>query len=107
MDVEVQLFECDSCHLEFKQKSTFLRHVSHKKVCKSYYGESRLNDMTIEGKLSAKRKWWQRHADEAKKSYQTQWGRNRLLFAEVHIRCSAEKYNSCARARARSIVTRI
>ena len=27
--------------------------------------------MRIEGKLSAKRKWWQRHADEAKKSYQT------------------------------------
>ena len=69
MDVEVQLFECDSCHLEFKQKSTFLRHVSHKKVCKLYYGDSRLNDMRIEGKLSAKRKWWQRHADKAKKSY--------------------------------------
>ena len=63
----MDVFKCDSCHLEFNEKATLLRHVSHKKVCKSHYGESRLNDMRIEGKLTAKRKWWKDHADEAKK----------------------------------------
>ena len=69
--MDVEIFECESCHLEFKQKATLLRHVSHKKVCKSHYGESRLNDMRIEGKLLAKRKWWKDHASlDAKESYQ-------------------------------------
>ena len=81
----MSVFKCDSCHLEFNEKATLLRHVSHKKVCKHHYGESRLNDMRIEGRLAAKRKWWKDHADEAKKSYQSSKGEIRQRKKEKHI----------------------
>ena len=55
---------CEGCNDEFKEKSALLRHVSHRKSCKDYYGEKRFNQMKTEGKLVAKRKWWNNHAQE-------------------------------------------
>ena len=81
----MDVFKCDSCHLEFNEKATLLRHVSHKKICKSHYGELRLNDMRIEGKLTAKRKWWKDHADEAKKLYQSNKVEIRKRKQEKHV----------------------
>ena len=63
------MLKCESCDLEFDNHATLLRHVSHKKVCKLHYGEDRVQDMKIEGKLESKRKWWKSHANEAKKAY--------------------------------------
>ena len=64
------MLKCESCDLEFDNHATLLRHVSHKKVCKLHYGEDRVQDMKIEGKLESKRKWWKSHANEAKKGIQ-------------------------------------
>ena len=64
-----KMLKCESCELEFDNKATLLRHVSHKKVCKLYYGEDRIQDMRIDGKLESKRKWWKSHANEAKEAY--------------------------------------
>ena len=55
---------CEGCMDEFDEKSALLRHVSHRKSCKEYYGERRFNQMRTEGKLVAKRKWWNTHAQE-------------------------------------------
>ena len=65
------MFKCESCNLEFDNKATLLRHISHKKVCKLHYGEERFQDMKIEGKLESKRKWWKNHANEAKEVYKS------------------------------------
>ena len=81
----MDVYKCDSCHHEFNEKATLLRHASHKKICKSHYGESRLNDMRIEGKLTAKRKWWKDHADEAKKLYQSNKVKIRERKREKHV----------------------
>ena len=81
----MDVYKCDSCHHEFNEKATLLRHASHKKKCKYHYGESRLNDMRIEGKLTAKRKWWKDHADEAKKLYQSNKVKIRERKREKHV----------------------
>ena len=81
----MDVYKCDSCHHEFNEKATLLRHASHKKICKSHYGELRLNDMRIEGKLTAKRKWWKDHADEAKKLYQSNKVEIRKRKQEKHV----------------------
>ena len=65
------MFKCESCNLDFDNKATLLRHISHKKVCKLHYGEERFQDMKIEGKLESKRKWWKNHANEAKEVYKS------------------------------------
>ena len=62
------MFKCEACNLEFDNKATLLRHISHKKVCKLHYGD-RFEDMKIDANLESKRKWWKNHADEAKKAY--------------------------------------
>ena len=63
------MLKCESCDLEFDNKVTLLRHVSHKKVCRLHYGEDRVQDMRTDGKLESKRKWWKSHANEAKEVY--------------------------------------
>ena len=70
MEIVIGNFECDNCHVEFSSKPTLLRHVSHKKACKLFYGEDRLEEMRIEGRLKSKRRWWKGHELEAKKKYQ-------------------------------------
>ena len=64
------MLNCENCHLEFENQATLLRHVSHKKVCKSYYGEDRLIEMRIEGKLESKKKWWRENGKKVTQSYQ-------------------------------------
>ena len=59
---------CEGCKDKFNEKSALLRHVSHRKSCKTHYGEIRFKQMRTEGKLVAKRKWWQNHAKEKIKS---------------------------------------
>ena len=63
------MFKCENCHLEFDNKSTLLRHVSHKRVCKSFYGKQRLEDLRINNKLESKKKWWKKNSAEAKDKY--------------------------------------
>ena len=62
------MLKCESCDLEFDNKATLLRHISHKKVCKLHYGD-RFQEMKIDRRLETKRNWWKSHADEAKKAY--------------------------------------
>ena len=57
---------CENCEKEFDQKAALLRHISHKNDCKSYYGEERLKELRIDGKLEAKQKWWKKHASDKK-----------------------------------------
>ena len=59
---------CEGCKDEFKEKSSLLRHVSHRKSCKAHYGPMRLMQMRYQGKLVAKRKWWTNHGQEKTKS---------------------------------------
>ena len=59
---------CEGCKDEFNEKSGLLRHISHRKSCKTHYGEIRFKQMRTEGKLVAKRKWWQNYAKEKIKS---------------------------------------
>ena len=63
------MLKCESCELEFDNRATLLRHVSHRTASKLYYGEDRLQDMRIDGKLESKRKWAKSHVNEAKKAY--------------------------------------
>ena len=60
------MLKCESCELEFDNRATLLRHVSHRTASKLYYGEDRLQDMRIDGKLESKRKWAKSHVNEAK-----------------------------------------
>ena len=89
------MFECESCHLEFDKKATLLRHVSHKKICKEYYGEYRLKDMRIEGELARKRKWWKGHSNEAKQSYQQNKiqirEKNKQKYVKEHVRYETDE----------------
>ena len=62
------MLKCESCDLEFDNKATLFRHISHKKVCKLHYGD-RFQEMKIDRRLETKRNWWKSHADEAKKAY--------------------------------------
>ena len=64
------MLECENCHLEVENQTKLLRHISHKKVCKAYYGEYRLKDMRIEGKLESKKKWWNKNGKKVTQSYQ-------------------------------------
>ena len=57
---------CENCEKIFDQKAALLRHISHKVDCKYHYGEERLAELRIDGKLEAKRKWWKRSAEDAK-----------------------------------------
>ena len=59
---------CEGCKDEFKEKSSLLRHVSHRKSCKAHYGPMRLMQMRYQGQLVAKRKWWTNHGQEKTKS---------------------------------------
>ena len=61
-------YTCESCKDEFKEKSSLLRHVSHRKSCKQHYGPMRLMQMRYQGQLVAKRKWWKNHGQEKTKS---------------------------------------
>ena len=79
-----KMFDCENCNLEFESKATLLRHVSHKKVCKSFYGKERLEDMRINNKLESKKKWWKKNSSEAKNKYQL----NKAKIKE----CKKQKY---------------
>ena len=56
---------CDNCEKTFVQKASLLRHISHSLYCKSHYGPERLEELRIDGKLEAKRKWWKGHSNDA------------------------------------------
>ena len=59
------MLTCENCDKNFEQKAGLLRHISHKVDCKSHYGQERLEELRIDGRLEAKRKWWKRHSNEA------------------------------------------
>ena len=80
------MFKCDNCHLEFDNKATLLRHVSHKKVCKSFYGKQRLEDLRTNNKLESKKKWWKKNSSEAKEKYQLNKAKIKERKKQKHIR---------------------
>ena len=86
------MFDCENCHLEFENRATLLRHISHKKACKSYYGEYHLNDMRIEGRLESKKKWWKENGKKVKNSYQQNKTRIKDAKKEKYV---CEKQRRC------------
>ena len=81
------MLECENCHLEVENQTKLLRHISHKKVCKAYYGEYRLKDMRIEGKLESKKKWWNKNGKKVTQSYQ---------IRKIRIREAKKQKNSAS-----------
>ena len=66
------MFPCEHCEVVFKEKSSLLRHISHKPICKKYYGEEKFNDLKRKANLASKRKWKHEHSDQEKEKYRKQ-----------------------------------
>ena len=91
------MLNCENCHLEFENPATLLRHVSHKKVCKSFYGEDRLIEMRIEGKLESKKKWWRENGKKVTQSYQIKKIRIREAKKDKYV-CEKERRSDPGKA---------
>ena len=76
---------CEGCKDKFNEKSALLRHISHRKSCKTHYGEIRFKQMRTEGKLVAKRKWWQNHAKEKIKSDFTKTKKSPKVLHKIQL----------------------
>ena len=55
VNLAVKMYPCKCCGVVFKEKSSLLRHISHKPLCKKYYGEEKFNDLRREARLASKR----------------------------------------------------
>ena len=86
------MLKCENCHLEFENQTQLLRHITHKKVCKAHYGEYRLNEMRIEGKLKSKKKWWNKNGKRVTQSYQIKKIRIREAKKQKYV---CEKQRRC------------
>ena len=51
------MFACEFCHEKYDQQSSLLRHITHKKVCHEFYGQTRVSQMKRQARLLSKRKW--------------------------------------------------
>ena len=55
---------CNFCQIVFEEKSSLLRHISHKPKCKNFYGDETFNQLRREARLASKRRWKHEHADQ-------------------------------------------
>ena len=87
----VTMYPCNCCKVVFKEKSSLLRHISHKPLCKKYYGEEKVNDMRREARLASKRKWKNDHSEQEKEKYQSQKEKYRKYHQDRYV--NAQKMN--------------
>ena len=61
--------KCSFCSQRFESKSSLIRHISHKSVCKAHYGEEKFEDMRFQSRLQSKRDWKQKNSQKYKQQY--------------------------------------
>ena len=69
---EDKTYSCKLCYQPFETKSSLLRHISHKKICREHYGEAKFEDMRRNSRLASKSNWNKKQTAKEAKRYQTE-----------------------------------
>ena len=85
------MYPCKCCGVVFKEKSSLLRHISHKPLCKKYYGEEKFNDLRREARLASKRKWKQDHSEQEKEKYRNQKNKYKKYHQDRYVNAKKRK----------------
>ena len=76
---------CKSCLKPLKTTEAFLRHVSHKELCLSFYGEDFIQAVRNESRKESKRKWAEANEElvKAKTPKKSYYVPNKVKFSET------------------------